>query len=214
HQVLFHSDTVQCMGQMRYNLSELPVHFVTASAHKFNGPKGVGFLYIKNGVKIPPHIHGGSQERGLRAGTENLPFIAGMAFALEKACSQLEEKRAKLLSLKQYMQQQLQRHIPGVSFNGPTAENEALPTVLNVAFPCGEEDAMLTFHLDLAGISASGGSACSSGSNQGSHVLAGIGCSKARAMNSVRFSFGPQNTPEEIDYTVQKLREIIKAPVM
>ncbi len=213
YDALFFSDTVQAMSNFEYDLAHTHLHFATASAHKFYGPKGVGFLYIKKDINIPSFILGGGQERNMRAGTENVAFIAGMAFALHKCCSKLEAKLNKLNKLKFYMKEQLLKNIPGVDFNGETDPALSLPTILNTAFPCGEEDAMLTFHLDLAGISASGGSACNSGTNLGSHVLRGIGCSTERAINSVRFSFGLQNTFEEIDYTIHKLKEIVKIPV-
>lgn len=210
HDALFHSDTVQTMGNLPLKLDEGKVHFATASAHKFYGPKGTGFLYIKKGIGIPALLLGGGQERSLRAGTENVASIVGMATALEKSCGRLDEKRAHLLSLKRLMRDQLTQTIPGVAFNGARDDDRSLPTVLNVAFPCGEQDAMLTFHLDLAGIAASGGSACSSGSAQGSHVLRGIGRPESVAMNSVRFSFGPQNTAEEIKATVATLKGIME----
>lgn len=214
YDALFQSDTVQSMGNVVYDLANTNLHFATASAHKFYGPKGTGFLYVKKGIKIPAFIQGGGQERNMRAGTENPAFISGMAFALHKCYAQLEAKNGKLRTLKSYMMEQLQQHIPGVSFNGETNPERSLPTVLNVAFPCGEEDAMLTFHLDLAGISTSGGSACNSGANLGSHVLRSIGCTPSKAINSVRFSFSVLNTKEEIDVTVTKLKEIVKTPVL
>ena len=213
HDAIFHSDTVQAMGNLEYNLSELNVHFVTASAHKFYGPKGVGFLYIDSSIKIPSLICGGSQERNMRAGTENITSIVGMSFALEKCIANLEKKNDTLWQLKTYMKEALKDHFPGVQFNGETGRGNSIPTVLNVAFPIQEQESMLLFNLDIQGISASGGSACTSGSVKGSHVLQGIGCEPSRAVNSVRFSFGIQNTIEEIDYVVSVLRKLIKVPV-
>ncbi len=210
YDALFHSDTVQTMGHIAYDLKNLPIHFLSASAHKFYGPKGVGFLYVKRSNKIPAHIQGGSQERNMRAGTENVPAIAGMAFALKKCYADLDGKNGQLRALKSYMMEQLQAQIPGIQFNGDTSAEGSLPTVLNVAPPCGEGDAMLIFNLDLVGISASGGSACNSGANLGSHVLRAIGCDPSRARNSIRFSFGMQNTKAEIDYAVEKLKEIVQ----
>jgi len=208
HNALFHSDTVQTMGNVAFDLHNTNVHYITGAAHKFYGPKGVGFMYVKNGFNIPAYIHGGSQERNMRAGTENVAAIVGMGFALNKCCEHLAEKEEKLWSLKSYMREQLMQHIPNVEFNGAQERGKALSSVLNVVFPC-EEDAMLIFNLDIQGISASGGSACTSGSNIGSHVLAGIGLVPSKAINSVRFSFGVQNTKEEIDYVIEKLKEIV-----
>lgn len=213
HDAVFHSDTVQTMGNLRYNLSAHPIHFATASAHKFYGPKGIGFLYLKAGTKIPPLICGGSQERNMRAGTENVACIAAMAFALKKCVNNLEAKNAHLQSLKNQMKAGLLERFPGVSFNGEADPERSLPTVLNVAFPVEGNESMLLFNLDINGISASGGSACTSGSLKGSHVLAGIGLPAEKALHSVRFSFGIQNTSEDISYTLEKLASFIKIPV-
>ncbi len=207
---VYHSDTVQTMGNVKYDTGNLPVDFLTASAHKFYGPKGIGFLYIRKGLKIPPLILGGGQERNMRAGTENVPAIAGMAFALEKCIRNLEEKNEKLWKLKLFLKTELEARIPGVEFNGETAKDNSLVTVLNTFFPIDSADSLLLMNLDIAGISCSGGSACTSGSVKGSHVLAGIGCSAKRSANSVRFSFGVQNTAEELEFTVGKLEEIMK----
>jgi cysteine desulfurase len=210
---LFHSDTVQTMGHFHYDLAELPVDMLSASAHKFYGPKGSGFLYLRKGVRIPALIEGGGQERNLRAGTENLPGIMGMAFALNKCQENLTSKTSHLWALKRHMKAGLETILPGIGFNGETEEGLSLPTVLNAALPCGENDCMLLFSLDLHGISASGGSACNSGANMGSHVLRGIGASPNALMNSIRFSFGPQNSLEELDYVLTKLREVVPQPV-
>jgi len=210
---LFHSDTVQTMGHFHYDLAELPVDMLSASAHKFYGPKGTGFLYLRKGVRIPALIEGGGQERNLRAGTENLPGIIGMAFALKKCQDNLTSKTKHLWALKRHMKAGLESILPGVAFNGETEEGLSLPTVLNAALPCGENDCMLLFSLDLHGISASGGSACNSGANMGSHVLRGIGASPNALMNSIRFSFGPQNSLEELDYVLEKLQEVVPQPV-
>ncbi|MEL6843166.1 MAG: cysteine desulfurase family protein [Bacteroidota bacterium] len=211
---LLHSDTVQTMGSLPINVDDLGVHFLAASAHKFNGPRGIGFLYVRKGFKIPAQIKGGSQERNLRAGTENVAAIVGMAAALTKCYRIMEEKQSKLWALKNHFKSQLEQALPDVRFNGETEPGKSLPTVLNVAFPCGEDDAMLLFNLDLAGIAVSGGSACNSGANMGSHVLRGIGADRAALINSVRFSFGVQNTKEEIDQTVEQLKAILKIPAM
>jgi cysteine desulfurase len=207
HNAIFHCDTVQTIGHYRYDLSKLKAHFITCAAHKFHGPKGVGFLYVNHQIKINPMIYGGAQERNMRGGTENIYGIAGLAKALEIAYSQMDDHQAYIQSLKSYMMQQLLEQIPGISFNGETDADRSLYTVLNVSFPeMTDMGDMLLFNLDIAGISASGGSACSSGTNIGSHVLTAIGASPVRP--SVRFSFSKYNTKEEVDYVVAKVRDI------
>lgn len=210
---IFHSDTVQTMAHVPYKLSDIPVQFVTASAHKFYGPKGIGFLYVKSGTKVPPLICGGSQERNMRAGTENVSGIAAMAFAMKRCYGQLEAKNAHLWALKERMRDGLLARVPGIQFNGAIDKSNSLPTVLNTAFPSDELESMLLFNLDINGISASGGSACTSGSVKGSHVLAGIGCSPERSANSVRFSFGMQNTLEEIDAALERIESFVAVGV-
>lgn len=212
YKALFHSDTVQTMGNYSFELSQLPVDMLSASAHKFYGPKGTGFLYVKKGVKIGSLLQGGGQERNLRAGTENVPAIVGMAHALEKCQHTLTEKTAHLQGLKRYFIEALQKSIPGVTFNGDIDPDRSLPTVVNACFP-GDEDSLLTFSLDIAGIAASGGSACTSGASTGSHVLRALERNARDISNSVRFSFGKQNTYEELDYVVEKLKEILRIPV-
>src|SRR5690606_10022193 len=206
YNALFHTDTVQTMGHFVHNLKELNVSFLTGAAHKFHGPKGVGFLYINHDVKIKPFIHGGAQERNMRGGTENVYGIVGLAKALEIAYQHMEEDRSYIQGLKDYMVEQLLLHIPGVSFNGELDVDRSLYTVLNVSFPPTDLADMLLFNLDIAGISASGGSACSSGSDIGSHVLHAIKADSERPC--VRFSFSKNNTREEIDFVVAKLREL------
>lgn len=208
YNALFHSDTVQTMGHYKMDLRELKVHFVTCAAHKFHGPKGVGFLYIHHGNKISPFIHGGAQERNMRGGTENLYGIVGLAKALEICFNEMEEHQKHIMSLKDYMREQLSELIPGTVFNGETSHEKSLYTVLNCCFPQHPDAEMLLFNLDIAGIAASGGSACSSGSNQGSHVLRGLGIDMTRP--SVRFSFSKYTTKEEIDFTVNKLAELFQ----
>lgn len=208
HNAIFHSDTVQTMGHFVHDLANLPVHFITCAAHKFHGPKGVGFLYINNKVKINPLIFGGAQERNMRGGTENVYGIVGLAKALSIAYEEMQAHHTHIQSLKSYMIEQLTEKIPGIQFNGNTAPDKSLYTVLNVSFPPSEMGEMLLFSLDIAGISASGGSACSSGSNVGSHVLTGIKADPARA--AVRFSFSKFNTKAEIDTVIAKLQELIK----
>ena len=205
YNAIFHSDTVQTLGHYNHDLQDLKVHFVTCAAHKFHGPKGVGFLYVNGKIKINPLIHGGSQERNMRGGTENVHGIIGLAKALEIAYRDMAAHQKTIQSLKTYMIDSLEKTIPGVEFNG-TVKNNSLYTVLNVYFPPTDNAEMLLFNLDIMGIAASGGSACTSGSNQGSHVLRGIGIDQSRP--SIRFSFCKNNTQEEIDYTVKQLAAI------
>lgn len=204
YNAVFHSDTVQTMAHYRFNLQKTPVDFLTCSAHKFHGPKGVGFLYVNSEVKIKPLIYGGAQERNMRGGTENIYGITGLAKAMEIAQEHVDEHREYILGLKNYMIEQLESTIPGVEFNGD-AKGKSLYTVLNVCFPKTEVGDMLLFNLDIDGIAASGGSACSSGSDQGSHVLKEVQRDKERP--SVRFSFSKFNTKEEIDYVLEKLKK-------
>jgi len=206
YNAFFHSDTVQTIGHYPLDLKDIKVHFITCAAHKFHGPKGVGFLYINHSVKIDPFINGGSQERNMRGGTENVYGIVGLAKALEICYAEMDEHINYISGLKQYMIETLKAAIPGVSFNGETEPGKALYTVLNCCFPKHANAEMLLFNLDIAGIYASGGSACTSGSNQGSHVLRGIGADMDRP--SVRFSFCKHNTKEEIDQVVAKLKEL------
>ncbi len=206
YDAIFHSDTVQTMGHYALNLQDINVHFVTCAAHKFHGPKGTGFLYIRNDIKINPFIHGGAQERNMRGGTENVAGIVGLSKALELCMNELEEHQHHIMGLKAYMKQALENAVPGLSFNGETSNEKSLYTVLNCCFPAHPDAEMLLFNLDINGIAASGGSACSSGSNQGSHVLRNIGSDMSRP--SVRFSFSKFNTREEVDFVVSKLATI------
>ncbi len=210
YNAIFHSDTVQTMGHYNIDTKKIKTHFITGAAHKFHGPKGTGFLYVNSSVKINPFIYGGSQERNMRGGTENLYGIVGLAKALEVANKEMQEHHEHIQSLKTYMINKLENAIPDVCFNGD-AKGNSLYTVLNVQFPPSDIAEMLLFNLDIAGIAASGGSACTSGSNQGSHVLRGIGCDMSRP--SVRFSFSKYNTKEEIDFCVEKLKEMFAVKV-
>jgi cysteine desulfurase len=212
YNAIFHSDTVQTMGHYAIDLQKVNVHFITCAAHKFHGPKGVGFLYVSSRIKINPLIYGGGQERNMRGGTENLYGIVGLAKALEVALRDVDKHQEYITGLKKYMVEQLKEQIPTVEFNG-SCLNNCLYTVLNVRFPHTDNAEMLLFNLDIAGIAASGGSACTSGSDIGSHVLRGIGMDVTRP--SVRFSFSKYNTKNEIDYTVSKLKElfVVNAPV-
>ncbi|UMB61529.1 cysteine desulfurase [Lutibacter sp. A80] len=206
---LFHSDAVQAIGHFNMNVKEVPVDFFAASAHKFHGPKGVGFAYIKKGFGIYPILHGGEQERGARAGTENVHGILGMEKALELAYLNLKEDEEYIKKIKNYFIKELKKSFEGIIFNGCSeSENKSSYAILNVRFP--KEYSMLLFNLDLKGIAVSGGSACQSGSNKGSHVLNAILPEKEQNKTSIRFSFSKFNTVEEIDYVIKNLKQIIK----
>jgi cysteine desulfurase len=208
---IFHCDTVQTMGHYRHDVKKLKAHFIVCAAHKLHGPKGVGFLYVNHNIKISPMIYGGAQERNMRGGTENVYGIVGLAKALDNAYAHMDEHQAYIQGLKDYMIASLQAEIPGIQFNGETDPEKSLYTVLNVSFPEMDMADMLLFNLDIAGISASGGSACSSGSNIGSHVLTGINADANRP--SIRFSFSKYNTKEELDFVVSKLKTIVEQNV-
>lgn len=206
---LFHTDTVQSVAHFHLDLQILKANFIAGSAHKFHGPKGVGFLYVNHEKPIPPFVIGGAQERNMRGGTENVHGIVGLAKALEIAYANQESNSQQIKSVKKYMIDRLAEHIPGIEFNGHSADlGKSLCTILNASLPPNENSDMLLFNLDISGISVSGGSACSSGSNIGSHVLAAIGTGPER--EAVRFSFSRYSTKEEVDYVVGKLTEILK----
>lgn len=203
----FHSDTVQTVGHYKHNLKSLFVCGMTAAAHKFHGPKGIGFMYIRKGRRINPMLHGGAQERNMRGGTENVYGIVGLTKALEIAYRDMADHEKHIKGLKARMISRLLSEIPGISFHGDSANlDRSLYTVLNVSLPESDENEMLLFNLDLQGISASGGSACSSGASTGSHVLAALYPGSKRG--AIRFSFSKYNTEDEIDFTVDKLTEI------
>lgn len=206
YNAIFHCDTVQTVGHYPFNLRDTPVHFITGAAHKFHGPKGVGLLYINENVRIKPLINGGAQERNMRAGTENVYGIIGFAKALELATTRYEKDSVYIKKLKEYMIQQLQRYITGAAFNGDYL-GSSLYTVLNVSFPKTEKSEMLLFNLDIHNICASGGSACTSGADQGSHVIHAINNNPNQI--AVRFSFSRNNTKAEIDDVVSILKGII-----
>ena len=203
---VFYCDTVQTVGHISINLSEIFVHFISASAHKFHGPKGAGMLYINQNIRIKPFIHGGAQERNMRAGTENVAGIAGFAKALQIAADNCEQSSRYIQNLKMYMYQRLKKEIPNIGFNGDV-EGECLYTILNVSFPKTDKSEMLLYNLDIHHICASGGSACSSGANQASHVIETVYPNSNRT--AVRFSFSEENTKEEIDVVVEKIKELI-----
>ena len=204
HGAYFHSDTVQTMGHFEHDLSALKLHGLAAGAHKLHGPKGAGFMYINKASKIHPFIIGGSQERSMRGGTENVSGIIGTATALEVAYRDMEDHHNHIQGIKDRMISKLTETIVGVEFNGDSAiANNSLYTVLNVSLPESPDNDMLLFNLDLAGISASGGSACSSGASIGSHVLSALNSDPLRG--AVRFSFSKFTTEEEVDYAVEQL---------
>jgi cysteine desulfurase len=205
---LFHSDTVQTMGHFVHNVQELPVHFLVGAGHKFHGPKGIGFLYAKSGTKFSPLMHGGAQERNQRGGTENVYGMVGIAKALSLAYQEMAAHETHIKDLKTYFIQGLQDNFPGIEFNGLSADLEkSLYTVINVRFPQIQDGDMLLFKLDIEKISASGGSACSSGTSVGSHVLTALNPNAEGA--AVRFSFSKNNTKAEIDRVLEVLRKII-----
>ncbi len=206
YDAIFHCDTVQTVGHYPISLRDTPVHFITGAGHKFHGPKGIGILYINENVSIKPMINGGGQERNMRAGTENLYGIIGFAKALEMAMERYEQDSAYITDLKQYMVRQLKANVPGVGFNGDY-NGRCLYTVLNVSFPKTEKSEMILFNLDIAGICVSGGSACSSGANAGSHVINAINNDPNQV--PVRFSFSRHNTQAEVDAVIAKVKESI-----
>lgn len=203
----FHSDTVQTMGHYKIDVQEFNADFITCSAHKFHGPKGIGFLYANKSLKLSPIIQGGAQERGMRGGTENMSGIVGLAKALELACEDVLEHQAHVQELKSYMMQELDKKVPNVAFHGEVVPERSLYTVLNVCFPDFDNKSMLLFLLDLNGIACSGGSACTSGAATGSHVLRGIKADVDRP--NARFSFSRYTTKDEIDYAIKKIVEIV-----
>jgi cysteine desulfurase len=206
YNAIYNADTVQTIGHFPIDLKNLYVHFINAAGHKFHGPKGVGILYINENIKINPFVNGGSQERGMRAGTENIYGIVGFAKALELAIQNLEEESRHIKEVRDYMKESLVKNIPGVHFNGDP-EGQSLYTVLSVAFPKTEKTDMLLFNLDIHNICASGGSACTSGVEKGSHVISAIAPNSNQ--QTVRFSFSKYNTKEEVDVVIEKLKEMI-----
>lgn len=206
YNAIFHCDTVQTVGHFPFDLRNTPVHFITGAAHKFHGPKGVGILYINENVRIKPFVYGGGQERNMRAGTENLYGIVGFAKALELATAAYTEDSSYISSLKKYMYDALKKNMPGVGFNGDVF-GKSLYTLLSVNFPKSEKSEMLLFNMDIHNICASGGSACTSGAEQGSHVIRAI--NKNPNQVTVRFSFCKHNTTAEIDTAVALLLQMV-----
>ena len=204
---LFHSDTVQTIGHQQFDLEQLPIDMLSASAHKFNGPKGVGFMFMRHGTGLGSFMTGGGQERGMRGGTENVVSIAGMHAALEASYANYEADRQRIEKIKSHFIEQVREKLDGVEFNGRCDDlQRSMYTVLSLGFRDLEVDPMMLFGLDLRGIAASGGSACSSGSNQGSHVINALNPGKKFPV--LRFSFGLNNTIDEVDQTVTALKEI------
>lgn len=209
YKALFHSDTVQFIAHLPLDLQQIPIDFITASAHKFHGPKGVGFAYFKKGYGIEPLITGGEQEKGARAGTENIHSILGMTKALKIASEQRKKDQEFLKELKHYFIQNLKRSFPEIKFNGNSDDSlKSVHHILNIRFP--KEIPMLLFNLDLKGIAASGGSACQSGSSKDSHVLGNILDQDELKKTSVRFSFSKFNTKKEADQVTRVLQEILQ----
>ena len=206
YNAIFHSDTVQTVGHFPFDLRNTPVHFITGSAHKFHGPKGAGLLYINENVRIKPFMHGGGQERNMRAGTENIYGIVGFAKALELATANYETDSAYIGTLKYYMHEQLKKNVPGMAFNGDVLGN-SLYTVLSASFPKTEKSEMILFNLDINHICASGGSACTSGADQGSHVIRAVNNNPNQV--TVRFSFSKHNTRAEVDAVISQLKQLV-----
>ncbi len=207
HKIVFHTDAVQAFGQMPINVDEYNIDMLSASGHKLNGPKGIGFLYIRTGLKLRSFVHGGQQERGRRAGTENVPGIVGLAAAVKRAFAIMEEKTAKEIELRDYFINKLETEIEHCWLNGHRTDR--LPNNVHFGFEFVEGESLL-IKLDMAGVCASSGSACTSGSLDPSHVLLAIGLPHERAHGSLRLTLSEENTREEIDYTVGKIKETVE----
>ena len=213
YNAVFHTDTVQTMGHYRHDVQQLKNHFLVGSAHKFHGPKGVGFIYTRSGMKVSPLIHGGSQERNVRSGTENVYGIVGLAKAFEIAVRDLAAHHTHVLALKMRFIEKLRAEIEDVQFNGLSEHaDHSLYTVLSVSLPPSAFSEMLLFNLDISRVAASGGSACTSGAQAGSHVLEALGCDPDRA--TVRFSMSKMNTTAEVDYAVESLAKLYRPVVV
>lgn len=207
---LFHSDTVQTMGYYKIDVNKTKVSFLSGSAHKFHGPKGIGFIYINNENIIKPYIDGGAQERNMRGGTENLYGIIGLAKAMELAYENMEARRAHIMKVRNYLHQQLIESFEDIIFNGDLENGHY--KLLNASFPPSSKSDMLLFNLDISGVSVSGGSACSSGSNQGSHVIGALHSNSERT--ALRFSLSHLNTVEEVDLVIEKLKAALAEKVL
>jgi cysteine desulfurase len=206
--VLFHTDAVQATGAVAYNVKELGVDMLSLSGHKFHGPKGIGALYVRNGLQIEKHMTGGEQERSQRGGTTNVPAVVGMATALEESIANMHENNAHVSALRNRFVERVSAEISDITFNGAKDMLRRLPNNANFSFRFIEGESIL-FSLDLEGICASSGSACSSGSLEPSHCLLAIGVPVGTAHGTIRFTFGTENTMEDVDYTVDKLKIIV-----
>jgi len=204
---LFFSDTVQTMGKFENNFKKFNLDFATCSAHKFHGPKGIGFAYINGEIKINPMIFGGGQEQNMRSGTENIYGIAGMAKAFEIAYHDMKKTQNYLNGLKLYMISELKKNISNIKFNGE-CETAGLPNIINASFPDNEKAEMLMMNLDISGIAVSGGSACASGTTKASHVLNAIDPDNTHP--TIRFSFSKFNTKDEIDKCVSVILKVLQ----
>jgi cysteine desulfurase len=205
YHALFHSDTVQTFAHLPIDVQQMNIDFMAGAAHKFHGPKGVGFLFMRKQNKVQSFIHGGGQERGFRAGTENVYGIVGMAAAAKKAYANLEKDKTYIQDLKNYFISKLKENFADIDFNG-NIDERSLYTILNVSFPPNDKSALLLFMLDMDGICCSGGSACGSGASAGSHVVRALNKDENRV--SIRFSFSKHNTRAEVDYVIEKLDKI------
>ena len=212
YDALFHSDTVQSVGHFELDLQEIPVDFLAVSAHKFHGPKGVGFAFIRKNSGLKPLIFGGEQERGFRAGTESLHNIIGLEESLNIAYKNLTEEHQYVLGIKQYFINCLNKEFTNIKFNGYSGDlDKSTYTIVSVQLPIApEKDASLLFQLDLKGVACSKGSACQSGSSKGSHVLSQILDDEELQKPSLRFSFSKYNTKEEVDYVISVLKEFVE----
>lgn len=207
HGILFHTDAVQAYGHVQTRVDELPIDMMSASGHKINGPKGIGFLYIRKGVKIRSFVHGGAQERSRRAGTENIPGIVGLAAAVKKNFANMEERTRKETELRDYLIEKIEKEIPYCRLNGHRTDR--LPNNVNFSFQFIEGESLLIM-LDMKGICASSGSACTSGSLDPSHVLLAIGLPHEIAHGSLRMTLSEENTKEEIDFVADELKGIVE----
>ncbi|SCI35717.1 Cysteine desulfurase [uncultured Clostridium sp.] len=207
HGILFHTDAVQAYGHVQTRVDELPIDMMSASGHKINGPKGIGFLYIRKGVKIRSFVHGGAQERSRRAGTENIPGIVGLAAAVKKNFANMEERNRKETELRDYLIERIEKEIPYCRLNGHRTDR--LPNNVNFSFQFIEGESLLIM-LDMKGICASSGSACTSGSLDPSHVLLAIGLPHEIAHGSLRMTLSEENTKEEIDFVADELKGIVE----
>jgi cysteine desulfurase len=210
HGALFHSDTVQTIGYYPIDVSRMHINFLSGSAHKFHGPKGAGFVYINGENKLKPFLDGGGQERNMRGGTENIAGILGLAKALELACENMEQRRSHIELLRGYLKERLLENFEDLHFNGDH-DGAAHYKLLSVAFPPSPKADLLLLNLDIAGISVSGGSACSSGADAGSHVIEALHGDPDR--KTIRFSFSHYNTQEEVDFVIGKLKEILPVSI-